>query len=94
MIRAFNSCSRAANASKKIAGGLDNLLCIGVGASVMLTQNLWTQYGLVNGAIGTIMDICGSDHVADIIIVNVPSYSGPTLCAPHPRVGRKLRRAR
>ena len=85
MIRAINSCSKAANASKKIAGGLDNLLCIGVGASVMLTQNLWTQYGLVNGAIGTIMDICGSDHVADILIVNIPSYSGPSLCAPHPR---------
>ncbi len=51
----------------------------------MLTQNLWTQYGLVNGAIGSIVDICGADHVAETVIVNVPSYSGPSLCAPHPR---------
>ena len=50
----------------------------------MLTQNLWTDRGLVNGAIGSIMDICGSRDVVDAIIVNVPSYSGPSLCAPHP----------
>ena len=50
----------------------------------MLTQNLWTTCGLVNGAMGTIMDICGSGDVVDAIIVNVPSYSGPSLCAPHP----------
>jgi hypothetical protein len=84
MIRAINSCSTAAKASKKIAGGLDNLICMGVGASVMLTQNLWTTCGLVNGAIGTIVDLCGSGDVVDAIIVNVPSYSGPSLCAPHP----------
>ena len=84
MIRAINSCSKAAKASKKIAGGLDNLICMGIGAKVMLTQNLWTTCGLVNGAIGTIIDICGSDDVVDTIIVNVPSYSGPSLCAPHP----------
>ena len=57
---------------------------MGAGASVMLTQNLWTTCGLVNGAIGTIVDLCGSGDVVDAIIVNVPSYSGPGLCAPHP----------
>jgi hypothetical protein len=38
MIRAINSCSTAAKASKKIAGGLDNLTCMGVGASKICGQ--------------------------------------------------------
>jgi hypothetical protein len=47
-------------------------------------QNLWTTCGFVDGGIGTIVDLCGSGDVVDAIIVNVPSYSGPSLCAPHP----------
>ena len=82
--RSINSCLGAAKASKKKAGGLENLLSIGVGASVMLTQNLWTKYGLVNGACGTVVDLIGVDGTCECVVVNVPRYSGPPLCAPFP----------
>jgi ATP-dependent exoDNAse (exonuclease V) alpha subunit len=50
----------------------------------MLTQNLWTKYGLVNGACGTVVDLIGVDGVCECVVVNVPRYSGPSLCAPFP----------
>jgi ATP-dependent DNA helicase PIF1 len=84
MIRSINSCPGAAKASKKVAGGLDNLFAVGVGASVMLTQNLWIKHGLVNGSSGTVVDLVGTEGVCDCIIVDVPKYTGPALCAPHP----------
>jgi hypothetical protein len=85
MIRAINSCPGAAKASKKMAGGLENLLNVGVGAIVMLTQNLWIKYGLVNGASGKVVDLVGENGKCDVIIVDIPRYSGPALCGPHPR---------
>ncbi|XP_061170865.1 uncharacterized protein LOC133180335 [Saccostrea echinata] len=40
-----------------IAGGLTNLLMVSVGARFMLMRNIKTENGLVNGAIGTIVNI-------------------------------------
>ena len=85
MIRGINSCPGAAKASKKMAGGLENLLNVGIGAIVMLTQNLWIKYGLVNGASGKVVDLVGENGICDVIIVDIPRYSGPTLCGLHPR---------
>ncbi len=85
MIRGINSCPGAAKASKKMAGGLENLLNVGVGAIVMLTQNLWIKYGLVNGASGKVVDLVGENGICDVIIVDIPRYSGPALCGAHPR---------
>jgi ATP-dependent exoDNAse (exonuclease V) alpha subunit len=65
---------------QKKARGVENLLSIGVGAIVMLTQNLWTKYGLVNGACGTVVDIIGVHGVCECVVVDVPRYSGPQLC--------------
>jgi hypothetical protein len=75
MIRSINSCPAAAKASKKVAVGLDNLFAVGVGASVMLKQNLWIKHGSVNGSSGTVVDIVGSEGVCDRIIVDVPKYT-------------------
>ena len=82
ILQAINSDKKAAKASKKLAGGLDNMLCLCVGASVMLTQNLWTVKGLVNGAVGTVVDFLAADSTSstDTIVVDIPRYRGPPLC--------------
>jgi ATP-dependent DNA helicase PIF1 len=50
----------------------------------MLTSNLWTDVGLVNGAMGTIKAICYPNGKAppDLptsVTVTFDTYSGPTL---------------
>ena len=40
--------------------------------------------GLVNGACGTVVDLIGVDGTCECVVVNVPRYSGPPLCAPFP----------
>jgi len=77
---AKNSCPKAAKAPNKLAGGLDQVVCLSIGATVMVTQNLYTEQGIVNGASGFVVDFVkeGSDCVA--VIVNIPKYRGPPLC--------------
>ena len=53
-------------------------------ARVMLTSNLWTEVGLVNGAMGTIQAICHQNGKAPpdlptLVTVTFDAYSGPTL---------------
>ena len=83
-IKAIHTGPNAAKASSEDAGGLVPIICLAHGARVMLTDNLWVDKGLVNGALGTVAAICyGSaaapPHLPISLMVLFDSYHGPTL---------------
>ena len=43
--------------SSRDAGSLEMRIPLGIGARIMLLENLWVSRSLVNGSIGTIDDI-------------------------------------
>ena len=55
MIKARHSLG-AQTLSADDMGGLEPVIYLSKGAKVMLTMNLWTDVGLCNGAIGTVLD--------------------------------------
>jgi hypothetical protein len=59
-----------------------------VGAEVMLTVNLWTEAGLVNGACGVIDAILKPEYNSKtrVLMVNFPKYRGPLLSTVAPTV--------
>ena len=81
-IEAKNSYSKAKEAPGNVAGNLDNTLILYKDAKVILSWNLYTEEGLVNGSIGTVYSILWDNSVTDpktmpaIIMVDF-SYSGP-----------------
>ena len=55
MMKAHHSLS-AQTLSADDMGGLEPVIYLSKSAKVMLTMNLWTDVGLCNGAIGTVLD--------------------------------------
>ena len=77
--------------------GLINELTICEGCKVMLRCNLFTEAGLVNGAIGTVEKIIfrkgdkPPEDMPEVIMVRFPDYKGPTLengCVPIPLISK------
>jgi ATP-dependent exoDNAse (exonuclease V) alpha subunit len=68
------------------AGNLHNKLPLCMGARVMLTENIWTPAGLVNGTLGTVRDIAWAaganwrEEAPNVIAVEFDSYEGPAMC--------------
>ena len=83
IIKALHSGPNATKATSDDAGGLDPVLLIAQGARVMLRANLWVAAGLVNGTMGTIVDICylngAPPDLPVAVMVNFDKYGGPTL---------------
>ena len=92
-IKAVHNKTEAAKCSSDDMGGLAPSLLLSVGARVMLTRNLWTDVGLVNGALGVVHSILyneGSMCFPVAVIVNFDKYIGPSVfteienCVPIP----------
>ena len=74
----------ASKVSPDDVAGLDQLICIAHGARVMLTSKLWTEFGLVNGAMATVIAICYKSgqalpNLPVSVMVQFNSYPGLTL---------------
>ena len=83
-IKAVHTGPNASKASPDEASGLEAIICLAHEARVMLTANLWTEVGLVNGAMGTIKAICYQNGKAppDLptsVTVTFDAYTGPML---------------
>ena len=83
-VKATHTGANASKASPDDAAGLDPVVCIAHGARVMLTSNFWTEFGLVNGAMGTVIAICYKSSQAPpnlpvSVMVQFDCYRGPTL---------------
>jgi ATP-dependent exoDNAse (exonuclease V) alpha subunit len=88
IIKAENTGPRASKIESKDAGNLHNSLALCIGCRIMLTENIWIEPGLVNGAMGYIYDIAWHSTVEDprqeapfLLLLKMDKYDGPA-CFP------------
>ncbi|KAI3992757.1 hypothetical protein MKX01_021718 [Papaver californicum] len=73
------------NANSYEAKGLQEVVLLSKGARVMLRKNLSTQYGLVNGSMGTVVDVVYSSEEKSpsdmpvVVMVDFDKYIGQQL---------------
>lgn len=89
-IRAEDTSRNTARISPDNAGGLIPELLLGTGARVMLTRNLSTKHGLINGSFGTIKAILYEENVnppnlPKAVIVEFDDFNGQPLLQNHPK---------
>ncbi|CAG8618328.1 300_t:CDS:2, partial [Racocetra fulgida] len=75
---------KAKNADSDAASGLEAELLLARDAHIMLTANLWTEVGLVNGLMGTIQDILFEEgqslpSLPTAVFIIFDDYRGPTI---------------
>lgn len=76
--------NKAKKADSDTTHGLEAQLLLARGSYIMLTANLWTETGLINGSMGTIKDILfkedqGPPSLSIAVLVSFDSYKGPTI---------------
>ena len=86
---AKNNCSMAKSGSLEDADNLQPEMFFAKGAKVVLTKNLWSEAGLVNGSQGIIKYIvyeegneASEDSMPDMLLVHFPGYKGPSFLGP------------
>ena len=96
VLEAVHEGTGAKDAEDTIAGNLTPVLKLCVGYRVMLTRNLWSEKGLVNGAQGTVFDMSWANGVTDpratlpeVIMVVFDHYTGPPFTMPDGSVLQK-----
>ena len=78
------------NESEK-SGGLIDTIYICKNSKVMISVSLCVKFGLFNGAVGTVEDILYLNGrkppaLPDVVMVEVPNYSGPPFITEKPKV--------
>ena len=79
VINADHNCTEAKNANEEDAGGLYARVRLCEGARVMLSSNLWTEMGLVNGLKGYVVAILYQPGAQQLSLFKyLDKYDGPT----------------
>jgi ATP-dependent DNA helicase PIF1 len=95
LVRASHRGPGAENASTEEAGNLHRHVHVSINSRVMLTENVWADHALFNGAVGTLRDIVwlsGSDPEKDApfaLLIAFDRYDGPELLFD-PETSQKL----
>jgi len=80
-IAAENNSKKAFSSSDEAANGLPNVLYLSLGSRIMLRQNINISLGLLNGSLGTVIDIvykkgCGPPQLPLFIIIKFDDSEG------------------
>ncbi|KAE8751258.1 hypothetical protein FOCC_FOCC002086 [Frankliniella occidentalis] len=84
-IPSLHNCKSASSGSIDDAEGLPPVLYLSKCSRVMLNINTWTEKGLVNGAMATVVDIlyhencCPPNVLPAVIICKLGNYDGPSV---------------
>ena len=94
-IKAVNNGRHAQKADSSKAGGLLQLLYLCRDSKVMLVANIKVEWGLFNGAVGTVVDIVylngrrptdDPPPQPDVVFVQFNGYKGPAFIEDHPTI--------
>ena len=82
VLQALRSKKAAVQAKPDKFQGLPSRLSLVLGAQVFITNNICTQFGLCNGAQGTVVGFAGisdSNSQPSVVLVKMFNYTGPDL---------------